>query len=337
MSQKFIKTIFILVSIITSSCSVYREYDHKILLPPEINTPSNLTNIIIVDAYFNSTTDSLNQMVTYNNILGRDSSDYKKSISEGLYDGFYDNISTLLAIDSIHHKTLNRPINQLNWSMIDRICTDSKSQLLISIDSTIIKTKYDLDCTDLCYVDIHSMFESLWTIYIPFKHIVIDKSKVSDYLSYFEEDATQKLALKKLPPRKELFYDAAYLMASKYTKLMSPKWKDVKREYFVTGEKRMMAADYFLKNKDWKSAIQLWESILKEEDKHLSARALFNIALAYEIQGDLEKANIYIQESLDYYKNNSKDDSEYQKIKDYSISIKSMIIINTKLDSFFDN
>jgi hypothetical protein len=72
--------------------------------------------------------------------------------------------------------------------------------------------------------------------------------------------------------------------------------------------------------RDWKGAIKIWEEALSAnyKDKKLQVHALNNLAVAYEIIGELGKAIGYMSAAIEVYsKTASSDDSSLQIMADY--------------------
>jgi hypothetical protein len=62
---------------------------------------------------------------------------------------------------------------------------------------------------------------------------------------------------------------------------------------------------------DWKGAINVWMKVVEKGDRKDAGRAAFNIAVAYEVLGDLEKAKEWAARSHTEYE--EKDADEYYK------------------------
>lgn len=342
MLSKFKNFQLLLFIYLLTSCTIYKESEINVLLPPEINTPASVTNILLLDLKGKKIELDSNKIFTFNDKLLRDSSNYDGFVSEAFYDGFYDNMSELLVVDSVYHMQLS-DLSDINgllpWSKVDEMCRLKNSQILVTVGDFEIQTIYDTEFVDQegVFVDVKTNFKSKWRIYFPYKHIVTDYSKIANHLFYSEQAITERLLMKKIPMRKDLFYDAAYNMSSDYVGKISPTWRNVKRKYFVSGEQRMTAADYFMNNSDFDSAISLWQSILIENNALHSARAALNIALAYEIKKDFINAKAFIAKSLVYYKQCGKKNKEYKYAKSYAEALNSMLELDNQLNVFFDN
>jgi tetratricopeptide (TPR) repeat protein len=57
--------------------------------------------------------------------------------------------------------------------------------------------------------------------------------------------------------------------------------------------------------KNWKAAIEIWESAMNKGGAGLKAKLANNIAVAYELSGDINKAKEYSEKALEYIQQNS--------------------------------
>lgn len=69
------------------------------------------------------------------------------------------------------------------------------------------------------------------------------------------------------------------------------------REYFKCGSSELREAHRALKEGDWERAEKLWTEASKSENEKVKGKALFNLALAMEAKGKLNKAIKYLSQA----------------------------------------
>lgn len=85
-----------------------------------------------------------------------------------------------------------------------------------------------------------------------------------------------------------------------YEQIVPPKLTE-NRTYYTTGSKEMRLGKKAFKAKDIDQAIYYWEVEAESQtDIKVSARAAYNLALAYEIKGDLDAAIHWAETSIKY-------------------------------------
>ncbi len=335
--------LFLLTALILTSCQTYSLYQFQSLEAPSVVIPSDVKTIGFVDRNTRFAIDSLSNIFMLDDTVLRDTTDYNETIAQNCYSGFYENFSDDLGIDSIQFISLNpkevegiRTYPPLKWEAVDSICLATTSDILICLEDLQIFNKYSTFNNEGYYgiTDINHF--SVWRIYDPLNQILHDEQILVD--SLFTEvysNSYPKLIQDKLPIRAELIPDVAYEIGRSYADLLSPKWTNYIRKYFVSGDNRFSVAKYYLAQENWDAMVILWEEIAKEEDDKLAGRACFNLALASEVKEDFKAANHWIRKSIFHYKKLKSMPSEFETVKEYAIQIIKRTQNNKKLDLFF--
>jgi hypothetical protein len=90
-----------------------------------------------------------------------------------------------------------------------------------------------------------------------------------------------------------------------YGKRVVPSYLWVNRNYFKKPKNSVMKMSTRMAIAgDWKDASELWHQIEKEGSRKRRGRAAYNLALAYEVMGDLEQAQSWCRKSKEVYRNN---------------------------------
>ena len=117
--------------------------------------------------------------------------------------------------------------------------------------------------------------------------------------------ATAKAAVDNIENSVTMVRNIAKNLGNKYGTRIAPTYINVARTYFKkvkgsSAEKFEEAARYADAN-EWKRAIAIWEKIADKNDKDAASKALFNLAVAYEVNGQLNQALQFARDSYTQY------------------------------------
>jgi hypothetical protein len=92
-------------------------------------------------------------------------------------------------------------------------------------------------------------------------------------------------------PVKTALSEAGISAAMNLSSRIAPTWNSYKRGYFSTGNKLLHQTKPMVLQNDWETSRQLWMGSLdKIKSKTLRSKLEFNIALTFEMQGNLDEA-----------------------------------------------
>jgi hypothetical protein len=344
------KRIFIIVTslFLLSSCQTLSLYSFQGLNAPDVIIPSDVKTIGFVDRNTSFKIDSVSQYYYFNRSLISsnllvDTTDYNTDISISCYNGFTENLSEYLAMDSIPFIQLekkemqgDRDYKPMKWELVDSICASTGSDVLICLEDIQLYNKYTVFENGLHYGIMDVNYYAVWRIYDPLNKTYLDEEIVIDSLfSEVTSPSYKKLIEQELPKRKDLFKDVSYQIGNQYADKLAPKWLDITRKYFASGDDRLAISKYYIDRGDWESPIILWTEISNEDDFKLAGRACYNLAVAYEIKEDFVTANQWIRKSIFQYKNLKSLPSEFKLVTQYTLELIERTKNKEKLDRFF--
>lgn len=116
---------------------------------------------------------------------------------------------------------------------------------------------------------------------------------------YWESESQVRLqALKGLPNRRDALIDGALITGERSLNRFIPYWEKEDRYFFNSNNDLMKAGIDSVYVRNWNGAIDQWNELLvKSKNNMLKAKTAFNIAVAYEIQGEYEKALSFADEA----------------------------------------
>ena len=95
----------------------------------------------------------------------------------------------------------------------------------------------------------------------------------------------------------------AYSLNMKIQNHLSYSWKPTARSNYTEGRARWENAEMLIWSNDWEAVRKLWEPYINDTDKELANRAIYNMAVYYEMQGELEMAIKYATICVNDYQN----------------------------------
>ncbi|MDM8161891.1 DUF6340 family protein [Labilibaculum sp. K2S] len=335
--------LFVISLFVLSSCQTLSLYSFQGLNAPKVLIPADVKTIGFVDRNTSFKIDSISQYYLVNSKLLADTTDYSTDISTSCYLGFTENLSEYLAMDSIPFIQLDkkemsgdRDYKPMKWELVDSICESNGSDILICLEDIQLYNKYTVFEDVLNYGITDANYFAVWRIYDPLNKIYLDEQIVIDSLfSEITSPSYKRLIEEKLPKRKDLFKDVSYEIGNQYADMLAPKWIDITRKYFASGDDRLAISKYYIDQEDWESPIALWTEISNEDDFKLAGRACYNLAVAYEIKGDFITANQWIRKSIYYYKKLKSLPSEFKIVEKYTMELILRTKNKEKLDRFF--
>jgi len=343
--EKIIKHVayYMVFLFILSSCQTTATFTFQGLQAPAVILPSDVRTIGFVDRNLNFNIDSISKYYRLNDLVLKDSINYDTVLADNCYLGLKENMSDLVAIDTINMLRLphqqftgKRSYFPLTWDKVDSLCKQTGSDILICLEDLQVFNKYTVVSEETVYGLTDINYFVVWRIYDPLLQKNEDERAIVDSLFTEVESYSYKAVVEELlPKRKDIMRDVSYDIGSNYAKLLSPQWIDMTRNYFVVGDKRFAIAEYYLQNRNWDKTIDVWQQIVKDSDTKLAARVSYNLAVAFEQKEDFKTANEWILKSISNYKKLKTLPKEFEIVKAYAISLSDRTKNNEKLDLFF--
>lgn len=219
----------------------------------------------------------------------------------------------------------------LPWEVVENLCKKYDADAIVAVetlDSDYIITngtrkvqKKDPDGNPITVVEFTAEGVGIVNLgirmYDPRERAITDQYQFSEQMRWDAHggsvtDAAQGI-LNKVAAINEVCYKAGKIYAYR----ISPTYYTVKRYFYDKPKKNKFLVEGVRKSEvaDWEGAIQSWEKAIakgkKDKDK---GRAAFNIAVAYEVLGDMDKALEWAAKSYTEYEDKDANDY-YRKLK----------------------
>ncbi len=216
----------------------------------------------------------------------------------------------------------------LSWSTILQLCEKYKVDAIVALetfDTDFIVTnaknkieKKDKDGNPIIVIEYTA--QGVATINMGFRFYDLKNKVIIDQFTFSEKkswDATGKSvqeAVAGLLDKTAAMNQVSNIAGQIYASRISPTWYSVTRYFFNKPKKNKKLIEGVRKSEvaDWKGAIESWEEAIKKGKKDKDkGRATYNIAIAYEVLGDMDKAVEWAQKA--YIEYGEKDADDYLK------------------------
>ncbi len=296
----------------------------EILVPAEINVNKNIKHVGIINRSLPSRRRKIANLLE--GFISGESILADRSGAENCISGLSEQLNTSPRFSSVIINgerlrgtgTRKFPL-PLNWRIVEDLCRRYRVDAIIALetfDSNIhfdVKKKWrtkkvKVQGSDkkkkikvpIFYSYLEIDVNSGWRIYDPKGRSIIDMNIFSDRKSWDSSGVSRREAIDGLPDKRDAINLAGFNSGMMYGMRISPTWININRDFYVKGDPGLKKAKKFVRIRNWDRAIAIWRGLLLKVDNKIAGRAAFNLAFAYEIMGDFNKAYSWAKKS--YYK-----------------------------------
>ena len=305
-------SVFLLI-LISFSCVSTKSLLIEIPQKSNKELPERIQSLLLMGRVFNDSytdldADSL-QMIFYRQKFDYDTiiNDFQtidttlKALGELLFEsGRYD----IVIFENWFPKIDNTSLiaGEMPWDEIKELCDTFKTDAILSLDyfKTRVITEY-LSTTnynvftgnfaDQSHAELKINYEALFRVYDPELERVVMRRFMRDTLFWEGTDESARDLFRWFTPVKDALTQTGIAIALDLSGEICPGWRNEKRSYFASGDSNMKQAAQLINSNQWETTIALWKDTAeKTKSKSLKSKAEFNIALGYEMLGDLDSS-----------------------------------------------
>jgi tetratricopeptide (TPR) repeat protein len=191
---------------------------------------------------------------------------------------------------------------EMPWNEVRELCDTFKTDALLSLDyfKTRVITDYEKTVNfevfsnnfrDEARAEMKVSYEALFRIYDPSVEKVIMRKFMRDTVIWNGVDRSARDLFYWFTPVKQALTEAGIAIALDLSGEISPTWLKDRRSYFANGDANLKSAAPLVNSGQWEQALALWMNTAETSNsKSIKSKAEFNIALAYEMLGDIDSA-----------------------------------------------
>jgi len=175
-------------------------------------------------------------------------------------------------------------------------CLETFDSDVMLIPGTIRKKRKNKEGVEETYTEytaeLRIRVNAGWRVYDNIKKEMIDQQVFWDEKAWNSVGISPDDALLKLPNKRAAINDAGALSGQMFAYRISPKWIAVSRYIYTKPKKEdaFVQGNKLARTKDWKQAAEKWSPVTNNSDNKVAGRACHNMAVASEMEGELETA-----------------------------------------------
>lgn len=313
---------FILLAMLSYSCMPTRSIVIDIPQPAQKELPASVQSITLVsqavdEKFSDLPADSL-QKKFYQKRFDLDTVIYDmqmadttlKALGELLYEsGRYDYV--IPEARFLRASSNARPAPELSWQDVAALAETFDTDAVLSLDylKTNVVTEfgsdsyfrpYEVSAYSTVAASMRIEYEAFFRVYYPEQKQILLSESIKDTLYWEDADETVRGLFSRFTTVKQALTETGIVIALDLTEKIAVRWRPERRRYFTSGNSQLRQGDQAAVSGDWQKAISIWEDVAREAgSKSVKSKAQLNLALGYEILGNVEQAIDWALESYE--------------------------------------
>jgi hypothetical protein len=291
-----------------ASCKTNQLY-LNVLEPAPVTIPSYVKNVGVINRSIpteeTKVFDAIEKVYTLESVdLDRDGA---LAAIKGLSDELLNNnrfteIKTLSDID-FRTSCLERFPAPLSWDIVAQICNETGADAIFSLErfDTDTRVSYAANKVDIetpigsipgieHQADMEVLVKTGWRIYDPATKSILDEYVNDESIVKTGKGINPLIAAQALTGRKTAVRDVSSQAGQKYAFRILPFKIQVTRDYYVKGSNNFKIAKRKAQVGLWDEAGELWKKEIDNNRMKVAGRAVYNMAIISEINGDIDAA-----------------------------------------------
>ncbi len=317
MSKYF--TYMALAVLLFTGCSKYGYVSLNYPLPPQAMLPEHIQTIALVNRSLTRDKDrktKILESIAKGELAGSD-----KIASDECLKGAFDRINGLRGISIVFpqrtrlYGTGTRETPEiLDWKVVKGICDSSHADALLALETFDSNTNLLTQAVTNQVVNVlngqaprltipnqvRMNVYCYWRLYDPSTEKIVDQYQSTSYQTFNAVGQDYLLTPPEALPR------TAYAAGQLYMERFLPGYYTVRRDMYKRGKGKdkqaFKAAFRSAEVANWQNAIDGWTQILQNSGRKTSGRACLDIAVAYEVLGNTDKALEWCKRSYEQYR-----------------------------------
>lgn len=296
--KKLLVNMGIVLLFLLGSCAVSHEFPIEVFHPAKVELSPTIKNITLVSRNLKYLNDTLQNYYSRESKLVKDFKpvNFDSIAIQTCFDSLilklqaqqrFSNITTL-PVTGIRRQ-LTKNIIPPTRNFIQKIASDTHADALILLDMfSGFYSIYPVSEDGRLVAQV--VTASIWTIYDPSNYRILNHSTMIDTLYWDGLDELEKYNASRIPTKEDALEIAAGMAGVKYSKNILPYWAIVYRSILSSNQEDLKKAALLAQQNQWDEASALWETYIESKNKRYRVLALYNLAVASEMNGDIENA-----------------------------------------------
>ncbi|MDR1937635.1 MAG: DUF6340 family protein [Tannerellaceae bacterium] len=338
------ETFCLLIICLLTACSSIRYMEIETYNPADITYPEHVRKVLVVNNALPQPPDRGYEF----KLLGVLQAD-KVEADSALFDAcralgaaiveadYFDDV--LLFREETRKDTAFLLDVKLTQAEVRSLCEETGADVVISFDRLLFDIQKSITAFPEGYVsgDIQIIVDGVARTYLPGRNSPAATVLVSDSIFFHEEAYSVEEVAGLLPATTDALRMAGDYIGRKIYPAFVPHWKEEIRWYYTGSGARWKEATAYVAGEKWENASERWRYIYNHSSRWESkAKSASNLALAYEVAGNLEKALEWAKTAGNLFdKNKGSNDSQTQTQMLYAEILEKRILNDKKLNLQF--
>lgn len=292
-----LKILFLLTTIILTSCTVYKEIPIEVMRVREILLPDD-AKIGMLYRNFKYDADTLQKYYM---------KDFRPVFDKINRDINIDSLAAMNCLNAFAHslensgtasdfqifpyhavgRTTGKKVSPLSAAQIQKLSDAQNPDMIIALETcSFMYSEFTTQIAEQNSCEV--TMAGIWAIYNgETGKLLKHESKVDTLFWNTFDDNNKKI---KLPPRIPAIEIAAVTFAENYAKKFVDDWETVKRQIIVPPPADFATAAQYAEKNRWEEAAAIWSKYTPDRQGKLAVCARYNMALAAEINDSLPEA-----------------------------------------------
>lgn len=289
-----------------SSCATLYEFPVEVFQPAKVDLPASVKTIALASRNLKYHNDTLQNYYSRDNKLIKDQKPV--NIDSIAIKACFDSLSVNLEKEQRFSKVAMLPattfprqtvknINPPLKAQVQKIASDTQADAVVLLDMfSAFYSIYPNDDNNQHVAQV--VTATIWTVYDPAGFRMLHHTSLIDTLYWDGLDEKGDYQPSRIPAKKDAIAIAAGLLGAKYSKNLVPSWNQVNREILSIDQEEFPMALGLAKNNKWEQASAIWQKYTNSKNNRFRLQAMYNLAVAREMDGDIEGAQQLLNEAI---------------------------------------
>lgn len=280
------------------SCATLHEFPIEVFQPAKVQLNPGIKNVTLVSRNLKYTNDTLQNYFSRDGKLTKDLKRFNidsltantclDSLSARLKDQVRFSAVTQLPVSTLPKK-FTAKITPPSKTFIQGVSSDTKADAIILLDMfSGFYSIYPVGEGNRSVARV--VTASMWTIFDPRQYRILHHTTMIDTLYWDGLDEQDNYKASSIPNKKAALEIAAGMAGVKYSKNLLPYWTRVQRSILSSNLTDFQKANKLAKKNKWEEASSIWQQYAESNNKHNRLLSLYNLAVASEMDGDIDTA-----------------------------------------------
>lgn len=297
----------VLLLLFFASCTIYSNLPIEVLKPTEINLPGENPAIVLLYRNFKYRNDTLQKYYLYDNLIRKEKENPDLNIDSLAVTRCLNSVASTFSTKGLGGKTIIVPVDMMPFRTGDRIA--ALQPALVQKLAAPVNAAYIVSLET--FSSFFSYFPGnypgeefqqvtmagIWAVYNAETGNLIDRKSMVDTVYWPPEKSPSDAGKVVMPPRIAAIEAASELYGENYANKFFPDWIAVERTIIIPPVEDFRVAYEYAAEQEWDKAAGLWEPFSDKRFGKLAICACYNLALAAEINDEIQEALGWIEKA----------------------------------------